>query len=345
MNKSKQPTIKEIAKRLKISTSTVSRALNNHPSIGLVTTMRVKKLAEELNYEPNRTAIFFKQRKTFTIGVILPSLSEAFFSAAISEIENYANSKNYTVILGQSLDDPERELKIINTMKTHRVDGIILSSAKNTREFDYIDVLKNAGIPIVFFDCVPDIPNINAIVSNLKTGMLQAIDTFVSCGHQSIAFINGPGHLPASKEREGAFIKGLTNNNIPINRDYIVYTDLSEQGNEDAIVKLVNLINRPSAVVSFNDYVTLDAMNAVRKKGLIVNQDIYFISYANYPIWKYMENPPMASIEQLPGEQGAKASQMLFDLIDINVEGDSDDKSAIQGQKIVLESKLVNQHL
>ena len=88
---------------------------------------------------------------------------------------------------------------------------------------------------------------------------------------------------------------------------------------------------------------TLDAMNAVRKKGLIVNQDIYFISYANYPIWKYMENPPMASIEQLPGEQGAKASQMLFDLIDMNVEGD--DSALKQGQKIVLESKLVNQHL
>lgn len=344
MNKGKQPTIKEIAKRLKISTSTVSRALNDHPSIGLVTTMRVKKLAEELHYEPNRTAIFFKQRKTFTIGVILPSLSEAFFSAAISEIENFANGKHYTVILGQSLDDPERELKIINTMKSHRVDGIILSSAKNALEFDYIEVLKNAGIPIVFFDCVPNLSNINAIVSNLKTGMLEAIDTFISCGHRRIAFINGPAHLPASNEREEAFIEALANNGVPLNRDYIVYTDLSEKGNEKAVLELLNLTERPSAVISFNDYVTLDAMNAVRNKGLIVNQDIFFISYANYPIWKYMENPPMASIEQFPGKQGALASQMLFDLIDKNVEG-MDDKLSDEGQRIVLESKLVNQHL
>ncbi|MCL4639190.1 MULTISPECIES: LacI family DNA-binding transcriptional regulator [Olivibacter] len=345
MNKGKQPTIKEIAKRLKISTSTVSRALNDHPSIGLITTMRVKKLAEELNYEPNRTAIFFKQRKTFTIGVILPSLSEAFFSAAISEIENFANSRNYTVILGQSLDDPERELKIINTMKVHRVDGIILSSAKNTREFEYIEILRNAGIPVVFFDCVPDLVQINAIVSNLKTGMKEAIDTFASCGHRGIAFINGPAHLPASKEREEAFIDALVNNGIPLNRDYIVYTDLSEKGNTDATLQLINLSERPSAVVSFNDYVTLDAMNAVRSKGLTVNQDIFFISYANYPIWKYMENPPMASIEQLPGKQGALAAEMLFELIDRDTEENADDSGIKQGRKIVLESKLVNQHV
>jgi len=343
MNRSKQPTIKEIAKRLKISTSTVSRALNDHPSIGLVTTMRVKKLAEELHYEPNKTAIFFKQRKTFTIGVILPSLSEAFFSAAISEIENIANSKNYTVILGQSLDDPERELKIINTMKTHRVDGIILSAAKNTKQFEYIEMLQQAEIPVVFFDCVPDLPHIYAIVSDLKTGMYQAVETFISCGHRAIAFLNGPAHLPASKEREEAFIQALTDKDIPVNSEYIVYTDLSEKGNEQAMLSLIGLRNRPSAIVSFNDYVTLDAMNAVRQKGLVVNQDIYFISYANYPIWKYMENPPMASIEQFPGEQGVLATQMLFDLIEANSAKPLDQGVPVEGQKIVLESKLITQ--
>ena len=121
---SKPTTIKEIARKLKISPSTVSRALNDHPSIGLVTTMRVKKMAEEMAYEPNQTAIFFKQRKTFTIGVILPKLSEPFFSEAISSIENVAEEKKYTVLLGQSLDNENRELNIIQTFKKHRVDGI-----------------------------------------------------------------------------------------------------------------------------------------------------------------------------------------------------------------------------
>lgn len=316
MKEGKRPTIKEIARRLKISPSTVSRALHDHPSIGLVTTMRVKKLAEELEYEPNQTAIFFKQRKTYTIGVVLPSLSEPFFAAAISEIENVANSRNYTVIMGQSMDDPQREKRILETLKNHRVDGIILSVGKNTSDYRFMELLDKAGIPIVFFDCVPDIPGINSIVSNLKTGMLEAIATFVSCGHRSIALINGPDTLPASRERERAFKKGLSLHDIPNKSDYVVHSDLSPEGNEAAIERLLMLPDRPSAVICFNDYVTLDVMRIVRKKGLSVNSDLHFISFANYPLWQYMENPPMASIEQFPDKQGAKAAALLFDLME-----------------------------
>jgi len=124
------PTIKEIAKELNISISTVSRALHDHPSIGLRTKMRVQELAKQLQYEPNQTAIFFQQGKTFTIGVILPELSEAFFSAAISGIEDAAHKSNYTVLLGQSHDSIDKEKQLIETMKKHRVDGLIISISK-----------------------------------------------------------------------------------------------------------------------------------------------------------------------------------------------------------------------
>src|SRR5262245_390380 len=121
----KPATIKEIAQRLNVSISTVSRALHNHPSIGLRTRMQVKKLATELNYEPNQAAISFKKGKTFTIGVILPSLREEFFSMAINSIEDIATKNNYTVLIGQSHDDKNREKKIVDTMRRHRVDGIV----------------------------------------------------------------------------------------------------------------------------------------------------------------------------------------------------------------------------
>ncbi|MEC3881423.1 LacI family DNA-binding transcriptional regulator [Parapedobacter sp. 10938] len=335
MKEGKPATIKEIAKRLKISPSTVSRALNDHPSIGLVTTMRVKKVAEELNYEPNQTAIFFKQRKTFTIGVVLPRLSEPFFSAAISEIENVANGKSYTVIMGQSLDDADRELRILQTLKAHRVDGVLMSIGKNTRDYAFIELLEGAGIPIVFFDCVPDLEHINKVVSDLETGMLEAIDVFVSCGHHAISLINGPPLLPASMERKRAYLKGLRKSDIPFREEYMVNTDLTAEGNEAAISQLLALPERPSAVVSFNDYVALDVMKIVRERGVTLNQDIHFISYANYPLWTYMENPPMASIEQFPGEQGKKAAETLFELID-----------AVERPapvKVTFKSRLVNQ--
>src|SRR6478752_5215746 len=170
----KQPTIKEIAKKLNISVSSVSRALHDHKSIGLRTKTRVQQLAKELNYEPNQTAIFFQQRKTFIIGVILPELSEAFFSSAISGIEDCANKNNYTVLVGQSHDDEEREKQLVETVKNHRVDGLIVSIAKNTVNYDHFEALKKYGIPIVFFDCIPNMQNIHYVACNMTSGTTQA---------------------------------------------------------------------------------------------------------------------------------------------------------------------------
>lgn len=335
MRTNKPATLKEIAKRLKLSTSTVSRALKDHPSIGLVTTMRVKQVAEELNYEPNNTAIFFKQRKTFTIGVVLPSLSEAFFSTAISSIENIANSHSYNVILGQSLDDPDREYRILETMKNHRIDGIIVSLGKNTTDFAFLEIFRKANIPIVFFDCVPDLQEINAIICELETGMVEAVDTFVSCEHKQIAFINGPEDLLASKERENGFLKGLARHSIQKNTDYILHTDLSQEGNVEAMQKLLSLPKRPSAIICFNDYVALDVMKTARERGLVINQDVFFISFANYPIWNYIENPLMASIEQFPGDQATKAAEILFELIE--------SKNSLAPRRCEFSSKLIHQ--
>jgi len=336
MKEGKPATIKEIARRLKISPSTVSRALNNHPSIGLVTTMRVKKVAEELNYEPNQTAIFFKQRKTFTIGVVLSRLSEPFFSEAISEIENVASRKNYTVIMGQSLDDPDRELRILQTLKAHRVDGVLMSIGKNTQDFGFVELMSGAGIPVVFFDCVPDRDDVHKVACDLETGMLEAVDMFVSCGHLSVALINGPARLPASIERKRAYEEALRRRNIVFREEFVVNTDLTQEGNEAAILRLLTLRDRPSAVVSFNDYVTLDVMKTARQKGLVLNRDIHFISYANYPLWKYMENPPMASIEQFPGEQGRKAAEVLFRLIESQTPN-----NRIEPVRLIFESRLI----
>jgi len=334
MNKPSKPiTIKEIARKLKISPSTVSRALNDHPSIGLITTMRVKNMAKELNYEPNQTAIFFKQRKTFTIGVILPKVSEPFFSAAISAIENVAEDKNYTVLLGQSLDNAERELKIINTFKKHRVDGILMSLGKNTTDLSFIKMLETAEIPIVFFDCVPEIPNLNKVYCELTTGMEEAIEAFIARGHKNIALINGPEKLLASQERTAAFKKILKDNDTTFKHQSIVHTDLTEEGNFLAIQELIGLTERPSAIVSFNDFVTLDVIKVARQKGIMVGHDMHFISFANYPIWKYMETPPLGSIEQYPGKQAETAAEILFSLIEKS--------SQPTPKEIIFKSKLI----
>ncbi|SDD07924.1 MULTISPECIES: LacI family DNA-binding transcriptional regulator [Pedobacter] len=148
----KIPTIKDIARRLKIDPSTVSRALRGHPSIGLVTTMRVNKIAAELNYHPNQNAIFLKQGKTSTIGVVLPDIAEPLHCAVLSTIERYSNNKNYNVIFGQSFNKPEQERKILENMMNLRVDGILIALNKPKLPSEQIDQLKRYNIPVAILD-------------------------------------------------------------------------------------------------------------------------------------------------------------------------------------------------
>jgi DNA-binding LacI/PurR family transcriptional regulator len=312
----KLPTIKEIARKLNISTSTVSRALHDHPSIGWVTTMRVKQLATELNYEPNFSAISFKQRKTFVIGVLLPNLSEAFFSTAISGIEEFASTRKYNVLIGQSLDDQEREVRILESMKTHRVDGMIVSVSKNTTCFEHFEQLQHYNIPIVFFDCIPERTDVHYTACNLQTGMLKAINTLVEKGINGIALINGPAHLNASKQRQQIYFKGLKMNDIPYDPRMMQSTDLSKEGNLAAMERLLSLENPPKAIITFNDYLALDAIVMAKSRNLVINKDIYFISFANLPIWSYMNDRPLASIEQFPHLQAEKATEILFSLME-----------------------------
>ena len=332
----KLPTIKEIAQRLNISVSTVSRALHDHPSIGLRTKMQVKKLAEELHYVPNQTAIFFKQRKTYTIGVILPNLREEFFSLATSGIEDKAFENNYIALMGQSHDSIDREKTLVETMQKHRVDGLLVSISKNTSNVDHFQSLLQFNIPVVFFDRVPDVPNIHSVWCSLYHSSMEAIDFLIKKGHKRIGYIQGPDTLSIKNERLQGYLNGLKKNKIVHDPSLVVSSDFSAEGTQKAIDQLLALKNKPTAIITFNDYVALDAMQYVRKKKLKINKDLAFVSYANLPITHYLETPPLASVEQFPYDQGARAAELLFKLIDQKESSESH-----PFENVVLNSELV----
>jgi LacI family transcriptional regulator len=328
-------TLKEIAKRLNVSVSTVSRALHNHPSIGLRTKTLVQKLAKELNYEPNQAAISFKQGKTMTIGVILPNLGEEFFSMAINGIEDVATKNNYTVLIGQSHDESEREIKIVDTMRRQRVDGLIVSLSKSTKSYDHFEQLKKYKIPVVFFDRVPDLHGSYSVSCNLENSSVELVDWLISRGHNQIGFIKGPDALIHSMQRLNGYYDGLKKHKLVAESSFVVSTDLTKLKTQDAMHKLLALKNRPTAVIAFNDYVALDAIKYTRSQGLKINKDIFFVSYANLPVTSYMDDPPIASVEQFPYQQAEKATEILLQLIfskgtDENIP-----------HKILLESKVV----
>jgi len=331
----KPATIKEIAQRLNVSVSTVSRALHDHPSIGLRTKMQVQKLAEELHYEPNQAAISFKQGKTMTLGVILPSLGEEFFSMAINGIEDVATQNKYTVLIGQSHDNTEREVQIVDTMRRHRVDGLIVSLAKTTKSYEHFEQLEKYNIPVVFFDRVPGNPDAYTVSCNLQNSSVELVDWLVQQGHKKIGFIKGPDAILHSRERLIGYQEGLKKHRIKPDTAFVVATDLSVTKTNDAMHKLLALKNRPTAVIAFNDYVALDAIKYARSQGVRINKDISFVSYANLPITSYMDYPPVASVEQFPYQQAEKATQILLQLITTKEAGDSIPR------KVILESKVI----
>ena len=334
----KLPTIKEIAKCLNVSVSTVSRALHEHPSIGLKTRMRVQQLAKELNYEPNQTAIFFQQGKTFTIGVILPDLSVAFFSSAINGIEDFASKNNYTVLLAQSHDDEEKEKKIVETMKNHRVDGLLVSISKNTSGYDHFEGLKKYNIPVVFFDRIPKVQNIHYVACDMKTGTKEAVDFLLKKGHRIIGMINGPETLLACQERLEGYLYAMKKNRFKFDPSLIVSSGLTTRDTHDAMKQLLSLKRRPTAIVTFNDYVALDAIQYAKQAKLKINRDICFVSYNNLPLIHYMESIPLASVEQYPYLQGQKATEILLELISSN---QTHDGNNVAYNKIILESQLI----
>ena len=312
----KLPTIKEIAQRLNISVSTVSRALHNHPRIGLRTKMQVQKLARELNYEPNTLAISFKQKKWYTIGVILPELSEQFFSQAISGIEDVATFQGYTVLIGQSHESVDREKVLVETFRKHRVDGMILSVSKHTDQYGHLDILDKYNIPLVYFDRIPPGGKAPSVSSNIRSGAEQAVNFLVGKGHTHIALLKGPASLIASQQRLEGYEAALAGRGISVDPALVREIDLSPEETRLAIAALLALPNRPTAILCFNDYVCLDAIQFARKEKIRINEDISFVSFANLPICNFLDVPPLASVEQHPYQQGQLAAEMLLDIIE-----------------------------
>lgn len=308
----KPVTIKEIARRLNVSVSAVSKALHDDPSIGLRTKMRVKALAEELNYEPNQTAIFLQKGMTYTIGVILPHLGESFFPAAISGIEEMANKHNYVVLLGQSMEDPEREKMLLETMRKHRVDGLLVSISINTVNYDAFRRIKET-IPLVFFDRIPDMEEIHYVGCNMVSGTMQAVGYLHAKGHRVIGMINGPEKFYSSKQRLDGYRQALEKCRLKYDPSVVVNCDLSRENIHQAVDELMAHKRKVTAIVAFHDYAAINIIEYLKKQKK--DKSISVVGFANLANISHSIYRPAATIEQHPYLQGQKAMEILSEII------------------------------
>lgn len=324
--------IKEIARRLKISPSTVSRALQNHPRIGLRTKERVQELAEQLNYIPSATARNLRSGKTFMLGVVLPEIRENFFSNAINGIEELAFENGYTVALYQSHDRYDRERQVLEVLSHQLVDGVILSVAKESRQFDHVEKLLRHRIPLVLFDRIPPGIETHQVSCDIESGAYEATRLLIQKGFRKIALLNGPDSLVACEERYQGYRRALIEGGLPEVPGLIQQVDLTTEDTRRKMEGLLSLDQLPDSVLTFNDYVALDAMGICRSRGLRINQDISFVSFSNLPMNAYLEHPPLASVEQHPYRMGYSAAEILLRAIGNREEA---------AQKLVLQPELM----
>ena len=329
----KHVTIFDIAKKMGISPSTVSRALNDHPYISQQTKLKVKKIAEELDFSPNSIAKSLKNNSTTTIGVIVPDIKHDFFSSAISGIEEAAYNAGYSIIVCQSNDSLEREIINTNVLLHQRIAGVIVSISLHTGHGDHFKKFMNRGIPLVFFDrSCDDVVASKVIIDDSKSAF-NAVDYLIKKGRKRIAHLGGPQILSIYRKRLEGYMQALKNAGLTYKEEFVLFGDVHEKDGYKALDILFKKGLIPDAVFTINDDVAIGALQRIKEEGLKIPEDIAIIGFSNTKISSVV-NPSITTVNQPSFEMGKKASDILIELIEIN-------NRMIEPKTIVLKTELI----
>jgi DNA-binding LacI/PurR family transcriptional regulator len=331
--KSHQITIKDIAKALEISVSTVSRALKNHPDISEETKNLVQEMARKMSYEPNALALNLRRSKTNTLGVIIPEIVHHFFSSVISGIEDVAYDKGYNVMVCQSNENYNREVINAQALLANRVDGVLISVSKTTPDFDHFRNFLNKGIPIVFFDRVcPDILT-DRVITNDEGGAFLAVEHLISIGCRRIAHFSASQNLLIGQGRLAGYQRAIKHYGLPFDPSLVILCDTSELVQEKAERFL---INHPDvdAIFAVNDSTAITAMQIVQRLGKRVPSDIAVVGFGDGPN-ALITSPTLTTIEQKGYEMGMEAIKLLMHKIENDMPADSFQTKVLKPSLIV----------
>jgi LacI family transcriptional regulator len=311
-------TIKDIAKALGLSTSTVSRALRDSYEISPETKKLVLEYAEKINYHPNPIALSLKERRSLSIGVIVSEIANSFFSQAIDGIESIAYKNGYNVIISQTRESVEREKINLNYLTSRSIDGLVVSVSAETTDFSNFKELHERGMPIVFFDrIVNDIKTHKVIVDNYK-GAYDATAELISQGYRNIAAITNSEILSITSERLAGYRAALADHKVIEKEGYTRFCPhgglvLSEV--EDVVTDLLNLKPKPDAILALGDKLTTGTLRVLKSKKMNVPGDIGLMGFSNSETTELID-PPLSIIKQPAFEMGEIATTLLLQLIE-----------------------------
>ncbi len=309
----KAATIKDIARRLHISTSTVSRAMRDQPDVNADTKKAVLALAEELDYQPNKVALSLLKKHTYTIGVLVPNL-DYFCATAVKGIDEMALEAGYTVMVCQSNESYGREVVNVRRLLESRVDGFIISASSQTKAFDHFKRLQEKNIPMVFFDReTPDMDTHRVVLDNAD-GAMQATEHLLQQGCKRIAFLAGPPALSISNKRKEGYLAALKKYKTKTDESLIVHCDFNQQYAQVATEELLRRKKRPDGIVTISDRIAIGAMLAIKEKGLRMPEDIALVGFNNEPVTSLL-SPSISSVDQPAFEMGKIAARTFIELL------------------------------
>ena len=306
-------TIKDIAKALNVSASTVSRALNNNPDISADTIKLVQAYAKEYNYIPNYLALSLRKSQSNIIGVIVPELANHFFSGVLSGIETVAEHEDYHIVVCQSLEDYKKEARNVQTLINARVCGVLISMSKTTTQYDHFQALIGHDIPLVFFDRICTGIDAGKVVVDDYNGTFNAVEYMIQTGCRKIAFFCAPLNLEISKNRKNGYLDAMRKYNLEVDEELIRIADTKTLGYEQAL-ELLQSENRPDAFMAMNDYTASGILSATKKLGLKVPEEVSIFGFSNSNISQDTD-PMLSTMDQHPQKVGEEAMNLILEKI------------------------------
>jgi len=308
-------TIIDLARELKISPSTVSRALRDHPAIKDQTKVMVQELAKKLGYQPNALALSLLYRKTNNIGIIVPEITSYFFSSIICGIQDVLDPEGQHAVISQSNESYETEKKGIDTLLSSRVDGFLISSTFDTTDYSHFEKLRQNNIPLVVFDRDCEGLIADKVLVDDYDGACQAVEHLISMGCKRIAHIAGPKNLSIAEHRKNGYIDTLKKHNIAVDEDLIVQSQFfqMEDGIEPA-KRLLSLKDKPDAIFAVNDGIAIGSLSVLRENKIKVPEEIAVIGFDNDPFSSF-SYPSLSTIDQPTYEMGMLAARILLKAI------------------------------
>ena len=307
----KPPTIKDIARQLNISVSTVSRAIRNASDVNPETKKAVLTLVEEINYQPNQLALSLRNKQTHTIGVIVPNL-DYVLSMMVRGIDEVALEAGYTVMICQSNESFGREIVNTRRLLDSLVDGFIISVSSETKTFDHFKKIQEKNIPMVVFDRVTPALVAPSVRLDNEAGGFMATEHLLEQDYKRIAILAGPKNLGISNSRMDGYLSALKKHKIKRDDDLIIHCDFNQDYAFFATQELLSMKKRPDAIFTISDRMAIGAMLAIKKKGLRMPEDIGLVGFNNEPVASLV-TPQISSVDMSAFELGKAAAKLFIE--------------------------------